>query len=485
VATVSDSASSKGLAIGVAVGTVNLSASFGGRSGSTAVTVTAATLSSIDVEPVDPTIAAGTSVQLSATGLFSDGGRQDLTSQVAWSSSGAAVTVTSAGLARGASPGAATVTATLGGVSDSVALTVTAATLTSLDVQPVDPTIPVLTSLPFTAVGSFSDGSVQDLSDQVVWSSSDPTVATVSNDDSSAGQVQAVGVGTATISATFGAASDTSLLTVVPAALQSIALTPANPTLPLGMSQQLTAIGSYDNGATVDLTAQATWTSASPAFVAVSNASGSQGLATALAAGPSVVTASFEGVDGQTTVTASAATLTSITVASSTGKVPQKYTTRFTATGNYSDGTTRDLTSAVSWTTSNTALATISNVSPTWGVVTGMGPGAVTITARLSGRSGSAALTVTNAKLKSVAITPAASTLPVGQTGQLTATGTFDDGEVLEVTGQVKWTSSDRSIARVSNGGATRGLVTGKAAGRATITAGKGNTKGTAAVTVQ
>ncbi|HZS70386.1 MAG TPA: DUF4082 domain-containing protein, partial [Candidatus Acidoferrum sp.] len=95
------------------------------------VVFTTATLTSITVTPANPTIPAGGTQQFTATGRYSDNSTQNITSQVAWSSSNSAVaTINSAGLATGAGAGTATITATKGGISGSTGLTVQAAALT-------------------------------------------------------------------------------------------------------------------------------------------------------------------------------------------------------------------------------------------------------------------------------------------------------------------------------------------------------------------
>ena len=84
-----------------------------------------ATLLSIAVTPSGPTVATGKTLQLTATGSYSDGSSQDLTTQVTWQSSDptkAAVSTT--GLVTGQEYGSATVTATLGGISGSTLVNV-------------------------------------------------------------------------------------------------------------------------------------------------------------------------------------------------------------------------------------------------------------------------------------------------------------------------------------------------------------------------
>ena len=90
------------------------------------LTVSAATLTSIAVSPANPTIAAGTDQQFTATGTYSDASSADLTSSVTWASATPATATIGAttGLAHGVSPGTSTISATLGAVSGSTVLTV-------------------------------------------------------------------------------------------------------------------------------------------------------------------------------------------------------------------------------------------------------------------------------------------------------------------------------------------------------------------------
>ena len=151
------------------------------------------------------------------------------------------------------------------------------------------------------------------------------------------------------------------MLTVSAAVLQSIAVTPANPSVPNGETEQFTATGTYSDNSTQNLTSQVTWASATTSVATISNASGSQGLATGVAMGPSTISATLNGVAGSTVLTVSAAVLQSIAVSPANPSVPKGETEQFTATGTYSDNSTQNLTSQVTWASATTSVATISN----------------------------------------------------------------------------------------------------------------------------
>src|SRR6185312_9862198 len=129
-----------------------------------------------------PTMAAGTKLQLSLIGTFSDGTTQvDLTASARWqTSSYADAVIDREGMTTGVAAGGVTVTASINGQDPATTtLTVTNATVQSITVNPPDPTIALGSSQQFAASGSFSDGSTQDISNVVKWTSSTPTVAVV------------------------------------------------------------------------------------------------------------------------------------------------------------------------------------------------------------------------------------------------------------------------------------------------------------------
>ena len=100
------------------------------------------------------------------------------------------------------------------------------------------------------------------------------------------------------ITATLGGQSGTSTVTVTPAALVSIAVTPAISTLLVGGTVALHAIGTYSDGTMVDLTASVIWSSSATTIASVSNAAGTAGTVTGLAVGNATITATSGMVAG-------------------------------------------------------------------------------------------------------------------------------------------------------------------------------------------
>ena len=145
-----------------------------------------------------------------------------------------------------------TVTATDSGVPSqpaTMALSITIVgappTLTGIEVTPANPTIVNGTNQQFTATGTYSDASTADITSSVTWASNTPTVATIS----SGGLAHAVSQGSSTITATLGAVSGHTLLTVGPAPNRPPTVSAGGPySVAEGGSVTLAATGSDPDG---------------------------------------------------------------------------------------------------------------------------------------------------------------------------------------------------------------------------------------------
>jgi len=197
--------------------------------------------------------------------------------------------------------------------------------LQTITVTPANPAIPGGTTQQFTATGGYTGGSTQNITSQVTWLSATPAVATIN----ASGLASGVSTGTSTISATLGGVNSSTVLTVQGGTLQSITVTPVNPTIAIGATSQFTATGNYLGGGALNLTSQVTWASATTT-VATINASG---LATGVSAGTSNISATLGGVTGGTVLTVQPATLAITTASLPNVIVGQAYTASLAASG--------------------------------------------------------------------------------------------------------------------------------------------------------
>jgi uncharacterized protein YjdB len=487
---------------GTADATATITATYQGQTATAPVTIHGNNpLQSISIDDV-PTIplAIGQTVNLVATGVFADQSKQDVTAQATWASSAALVatvgnTGTTKGQVTGVAAGSFTVTATVGTiVGTSSQMTVSGTKkLVSIQITPSQPTIQQgRPNIPFTATGTYDDNSTGDVTQQATWASSDISILTVVATGTTAGNVSTVAAGTATVTATVGAISGTDAVTVTRSPLRTITVDGPS-VLIVSSPQSFTALGTYADGTTADLTGTVTWSSSNAAIVGVSNAAATPGLATGIAAGTAAIRAAFSGVTGQANVTVTAAPLISITVTPNPlNNVIIGLTSALTATGLYGtagDPTTQfslDVTTLASWSVADSTIATVGNSATTAGQVTGVKAGSTTVTATLSGKAGQAAVNVVQTTLVSIAVSPPTASVRAGQTYPFQATGTFDNASTRNITADVTWASSDATIATVSNAAGTNGVATGVAASSTavTITATMQGKQGTALLTV-
>jgi trimeric autotransporter adhesin len=481
------SATGLATALSTTAAPITITATLGTVSGNTGLTVGNATLTSIVLSGAPTvTIAAGTSYQFTAWGFYNDGSKHNITGQAAWTSSNTSVATVGAttGRAQGVAGGlpAATITATFDSMSGTAALDVTTATIQSITVGPSSTTIAPLTAEGFTAIGTFSDASTQNITHDAVWASSNTGVATISNTPGSVGLATA-GVapgGATTISATFtfgGATATGSVpLTVSSATLQSITVTPGVAGLTVDSNLALQAVGNFSDGTTQHVETVAIWSSSAPAVAAVN---ANTGIVTGESSGTAAVTCVLGGVTS-TPANLTVEAFTAITITPASGTVAEGTSIALKATGTLTNGTTQDLTNSVQWTSSNPSVATMSVALGSYGQVTGIAPGTVTVTAVFAGQVGVASLTVTNATLSSIAIKPVNPTIALGSPQQFTATGTFSDGSTEPLSGQVTWTSSNIGVAIINSSGA----ISTTGTGTSTIEAAFGTVNNTTVLTV-
>jgi len=492
---------SGGMITAVSAGDPTISASSSGITGSTVVTVTGKTLTGITLTgtlgsttPIAaPTLVAGMTLQVYATGTYSDASTQDITAQVTWSSSTANATV-AGGLITAVSAGTPTISAALSGITGSTSVTVTAKALTTITLTGTQgsttpiapPTLAAGTTLQVYATGTYNDGSTQDITTQATWSSSAANATVVG------GLITAVSVGTPTISAVLSGITGSIGVTVTPAGLVSIAITPAGATtVAAGNTQQFTATGTYTDTSTQNITSSVTWSS-SELSVTMSTTTPGLAMTTDAAVGTSAtISAALGNISATTpaTLAVSAAALVSIAVTPANASIADGTTEPFAATGTYTDNSTQDLTSSVTWsaaTFSGGGAATFTGTSGA-NVAQATAQGVATITATSGSISGSTSLTVTAPVLTSIVVTstapatppvagtPAVVTIYQGQTQQFYALGTYSDSSIQNITSTVAWSAGTGSVATVSTSGPTAGLATSVAAGTVEIVATSGS----------
>ncbi len=443
VATVSAS----GLVTGGAAGSATITATSEGQSGTSALTVTNVPVASVTVSPTAATVTVGTTTQLTATPKDANGtalsGRV-----VTWATSNAAIaTVSASGSVTGVAAGSATITATSEGQSGTSVITVTNVPVASVTVSPATASVTVGTTSQLTATAKDANGTA--LSGRVVtWATSNAAAATVS----ASGLITGVAAGSATITATSEGQSGTSAITVTNVPVASVTVSPTAAGVTVGATTQLTATPKDANGTALSGRA-VTWATSNAATATVS----ASGLVTGVAAGSATITATSEGQSGTSAITVTSVPVASVTVSPAAVSLTVAQTMQLAAVtkdaaGNVLTGRT------VSWTTSNSTVATVLAT----GLVTGVAAGTATITATSEGVAGTAASAVTAPVSNPGTVTNLA-VVGVTDTGATVAFTEVSDGTGLPASYDVRF-----GVAPISWGGlpsVTRGTCATPLAG--------------------
>jgi uncharacterized protein YjdB len=432
---------------------------------------------SVEIEPKfynnSTTITLGSGIRLRATVYPYDATNTDVT----WRSSDASVaSVDADGYVYGTKAGTVTITVTtkVGGRTARVSVTVLPESITF---DKTSASIVAGSTLQLTA-------TVTPTLKSVTWSSSNTSVASISTGNSTNSTnntvtktITAVTAGTTTITANITAADGSTktatcavTVTAATVAVTGVTVSPTTASLTVGGTQQLTATVAPSNATNKAVS----WSSSNTSVATVNT----NGLVTAVSSGSAIITVTT--ADGSkkatctVTVTVASVAVTGVTVSPTSASLTVGGTQQLTATVAPSNATNK----AVSWSSSNTSVATVTKS----GYVTAVGSGSATITVTTTDGSKKAtcSVTVTTASVAvtGVTVSPTSASLTVGGTQQLTATVTPSTATNKAVT----WSSSNTSVATVS----TSGLVTAIGSGSATITVTTtdGNKKATCSVTV-
>lgn len=169
----------------------------------------------------------------------------------------------------------------------------------------------------------------------------------------------------------------------------------------------------------------------------------------------------------------SATDLVSISLSPTNSTIQLSKTQQFTATGSFGDGSSKDVSSSVNWSSSSSNVATINSS----GLASAVATGTTTITASQGSISGSTGLTVST-QASGLTVSPSSQTISAGQTVQFSAT---QNGS--SVSG-VTWSSSSTTVATIDQTGTATGLTAGTTTITATATINGTQVQGTATLTV-
>jgi hypothetical protein len=392
------------------------------------VTVNAPTPVSVTVTPGSAGLAPGASQQFSASAQFSDGSSR--TPAMTWQATGGTISANGV-LTAGSVAGTYRVIGIVAGstVADTANLTVTAspATLTSLVLTPGASSVPAGGNLQFSVSALWADNSTTVPS--ITWSATGGSV--------SVGGRYTAGATTGTfrVIASANGKADTSAVTITAPVLTSLSVTPAAASVASGQQQQLAVAGTWSNGSTTTPTVAWTATGGTVDAAGKFTAGQSSGVY------PVIGTHQSSGIADTSYVTVSVAapTLTSISIAPASVTLAPLAGQQFTATAQWSDGST--IVPSLTWsgtggTTTQAGYYTAGQNGGTYRV----------IAKSASGKADTAVVTVTAPKtLTDLSMTPGSVSLTSGAGKQFTVSGTWSDGSTTPPL--VTWTATGGTIS--------------------------------------
>ena len=417
---------------------------------------------------------AGSTERFRVTATLPNGSAQDVTGDVTWNSSDPGISISATGYADvRAAAGRLTLTATHAatGATGSITITVVTRLLRKITISPRNPMFEVDNFEPLRASGEFSDNTIEDVTDRVVWESRNEKVARMLSD----GHCHTKAPGNADIWASDPAVVviDTIKVTVNAAGkapkLVRLHVAPVDPTVSDFAPLQFTASGDFADNSSHEVTDRVRWVSTKPDTLAIDERSGlaSPGLVADTAWVTAVDDATA--VNARSEVTVNVPKLESIVIAPRDLSPHKGETVTVTVTGTFSNRTTDDLTRRVTWSSSNQATA---GVVPLLNQVFGADVGPpVEISARVPNFpdvGDSITVTVLPAVVTSIEIAPGDTTLQVRGKQTFAATAVFSDARREVLSGRnVKWSCDDEKAVVVDQ----KGEASAKGPGTARVTA--------------
>ncbi|WP_063646316.1 Ig-like domain-containing protein [Aliivibrio fischeri] len=251
------------------------------------------------------------------------------------------------------------------------------------------------------------------------------------------------------------------------AVVERIQISPAAASLAKGNRQQYTALGFYSDDTSRDISSEVSWRSSATTVATISE----QGMAVGVDVGETIVSAVKDGVvSNRANLIVSEAVLESIIISPINASIIKGSILQHAATGIYSDGASQDLTREVSWRSSDTSIATISEA----GVAVGVDVGSSTINAVKDGIISNdgrlAVIGISEPVNYFVNVKPKNTAIFVGSAQQFEAELIYDDGSKETLSNdRVIWNSSAVNIAMITNLGRAKGIVDGGTRIKATL----------------
>ncbi|MCG9873614.1 MAG: Ig-like domain-containing protein [Leptospiraceae bacterium] len=427
-------------------------------------------LVSIEISTLNPSFPKGTTIDLAVTAIYSNNTNQDVTSEATFQNLSPIILSLQSTHSQilGFNIGNGLIQASFQGKTANINLTVTNAILQSIQLSPSPMQVQVALNATFFVTGIYSDSTTADLTNHpnITYVSSNTSIANISSN----GQILGIANGTTSFKAIFDSFESTAIVEVVSPTLTSIQITPNNPSIALGLTQNFVAIGNYSNGTSVDLTNSVTWISSDSSAAVFYASPVPRGQIQSLLEGSVTITAQLNSIiSNSVLLSITQKQLTQIAISPNNTSLPKGNTLQFQAMGTFTDNSMADITTLVTWSSNDANIASISNGGGMDGLSSAVNVGSTTISLSYNTFSTSTSINVTAAILSSIAIVPVNASTVAGLTRSYSAIGTYSDSSTQNITQSVIWSVSDPSKATIDNSLLHKGLLTAISAGNIII----------------
>jgi uncharacterized protein YjdB len=440
----------KGLITAYNSGETTITASYGTKSVKLVVDVDVT--KRLVADPTEIFMHVNKTAPIALTAFYADGSKEDVTTKAKWDSDNYEVATVANGIVTAFSNGKASISASYGGKTTTVAVDVDMARKLELDSSIIQLSANKNSSTnkkTATLTATYADGTVEDVTYRAAWSSDNEAVAIVNK-----GNISAITSGEAVITAAFGLNS-TKLVVDVDVA-KSLTLNKTSLSLRSGKSESLVLTATLADGSALDVTDKADWSVDNESVAYVVN-----GNITAVSTGQAVITAKYGAKTATITVQVEMPTRLEVDKTDLFLNVNDKHQAQLLSYFSGSNDAV-DVTQQAEWSSANESVVSVSG-----GLITGISMGQATITGKYGGKTVS--VTVDLATPRKLSADQSILDLRSGVTVQSVITATYANGGTSDVTGIVTWSSDNADVASVNMGSITANKV-----GHANITAAYG-----------
>lgn len=337
-------------------------------------------------------------------------------------------------------------------------------TLEGLSLEIPGHDFPAKSAFQLRAWGIYSDGTKVDVTAQTQWSSSNAAVGRVGP----TGVVQLDEAGTARLEGRLQEHLVEATIRVTGAALLSVAIeSPSSELLPKGDTRQLRARALYSDGTSLDVTTRATW----EADGLVVSATQKPGLMVALTQGDGSVDVTYLNQHASLTFQVGSPRFLGLSLAAPQEAIHPGDTHQLRLYSTFSDGSRRDVSAQATWTSSAPTVVELSANGASGGVAFARSAGDVRISAHWNDLTTFVQMLVLARHVVALGFDATRLPLAQGQSSKVELFAGLDDGTRVEVSNSAVWTSSEPTVAEVSNVDPFRGAVTSHTQGSALIRA--------------